>query len=156
MPWPCDQGHRAGKVMRSSIWRFRQGNLCVAKPTVSVITTSWWRFSLESTNVQVGSCLDWEGRECWPQMLPTDKATWRKRRLTLLPDVVAWPNKADEKMPDAPHLIRKHVYDSTYGEYAFSYVCCTSTTQCFSDVNLTNHLGSDIRYTTRYTSQAKD
>ena len=29
----------------------------------------------------------------WPQMLPTDKATWRKRRLTLL-DVVAWPNKA--------------------------------------------------------------
>jgi hypothetical protein len=39
----------------------------------------------------------------WPQMLPTDKATWRKRRLTL-PDVVAWPNKADNLMCSSFHV----------------------------------------------------
>lgn len=39
----------------------------------------------------------------WPQMLPTDKATWRKRRLTL-PDVVAWPNKGGSGQIDCSSL----------------------------------------------------
>ena len=59
-------------------------------------------------------------RECWPQMLPTDKATWRKRRLTL-PDVVAWP-KAEGTNRYALHFMWGARVQQCHGERAYARV----------------------------------
>ena len=102
VPWPCDQGHRAGNVTRSS--------MAVQAGKPSATTRSHCQpCTDELVGCSLGTplCASLLGGEVvvnvwWPQMSPTDKATWRKRRLTL-PDVVARPNKTDKLI--APHCM---------------------------------------------------
>lgn len=102
VPWPCDQGHRAGNVTRSSM-AVRQGRPVRRQEPLPALYRRASGCSLLGTPL----CASLLGDEVvvnvrWPQMSPTDKATWRKRRLTL-PDVVARPNKADKLI--APHCM---------------------------------------------------
>lgn len=110
------------------------------KTSASLIPASEWGFTWD-TNV-----VAWFGsvRECWPQMLPTDKATWRKRRLTLLPDVVAWPSKADNLMCSS--ISRGNdVYNSMHDKCAYTYTWYVSLVRDLSVVQSMNHFNPNIR-----------